>query len=105
VSSRLERHVAEVWADYLALPEDFRRRFEAGLIAARDTLEVSEEVKLYAPELPGKFLTLCVMIFSDGKMGGNWTKVHTAFANGAPPLYPQIERMIPRDDGLSDMGL
>lgn len=103
--SRLERRVAEAIAGYEALPEDFRRRFETALAAAKEALSVSEEIKTLAPGLGRQFMECFMMALSDGKIGGNWTKVHEAIAAGAPRLYPAIERIIPRDDGLSDVGL
>lgn len=105
MSSRLERHIADVVTEYDQLPAGFRERFEAALVAATATLEVAEEIKVLAPTLGRKFLEVAMMVFSDGKLAGNWTKVHKAIAAAAPRVYPHVRRILPVDDGASDLGL
>lgn len=90
---------------YEALPEDFRTRFEAALVAAKDALAVSEEIKVLAPELGPLWIDCAMMVFSDGKIGGNWNKVHAALAAAAPRLYSYVQNLIPKNDALSDVGL
>lgn len=105
MSSRLERKVQEAVAGYEALPEDYRQRFEASLVAAKDALAITEQLKVMAPQLGRLWMDCAFMVIADGKIGGNWNKVHAALAAGAPRLYPYIEKIIPRDDALSDVGL
>jgi hypothetical protein len=105
MSSRLERKLTEAMAAYEALPQDYRQRFEASLVAAKDALAVSEELKLLAPHLGRLWMDCGFMVLSDGKIGGNWNKVHVAMAAAAPRLYSYLEKIIPRDDALSDVGL
>ena len=105
MSSRLERKLAEGMAAYEALPEEYRQRFETALVAAKEALAVSEELKVLAPSLGPVWLEIGLMVFSDGKVGGNWNKVHAAFLAAAPRLYFYIEKIIPRDDALSNVGL
>jgi hypothetical protein len=90
---------------YEALPEDFRTRLEAALVQAKEALAVSEEIKILNPELGPLWIDAAMMVFTDGKIGGNWNKVHAALAAAAPRLYGYIEKLIPRSDALSDVGL
>ena len=104
MASRLERKLREGMAAYEGLPEEYRQRFEAALVAAKDALAVSEELKVLAPELGPLWIDCAMMVFSDGKIGGNWNKVHEALAAAAPRLYQYVEKLIPRN-GLADVGL
>jgi hypothetical protein len=90
---------------YEALPEDFRLRLEAALVQAKQALAVSEEIKMLAPELGPLWMDAAIMLFMDGKIGGNWNKVHAALAAAAPRLYGYVEKLIPKSDALSDVGL
>jgi hypothetical protein len=103
--SRLERKLAEAMARYDALPAEFRARLEAALAQAKEALAVSEEIKILDPELGSLWMEAGLMVLTDGKIGGNWGKVHAAFAVAAPRLYLSIEKLIPRSDALSDVGL
>ena len=66
---------------------------------------MSEEIKILAPELGQVWMDCAMMGFSDGKIGGNWTKVHAALLAAAPRLDPYDEKLLPRDDGITDLGL
>jgi len=105
MSSRLERKLAEAMTAYEALPADYRQRFETSLAAAKDALAVADDLKVLAPHLGRLWMDCAFMVISDGKIGGNWNKVHTAMAAAAPRLYFYVEKIIPRDDALSDVGL
>jgi hypothetical protein len=95
--SRLERKVELAMQGYEALPEDFRQRFEAALVAAKDALEVAEGIPQH---LRDTWMETAVMIFSEGKIAGSWKKVHQALASKAPRLYTYVEKLIPRDSGI-----
>jgi DNA-directed RNA polymerase subunit K/omega len=102
---RLGRKVAAAMKGYEALPEQFRSRFEAAMVAAKDALQVVQEVKVLAPQLGGEWMEVAIMTFTEGKIAGNWTKVHAELAEGAPRLYDVIKDIIPRDGALPSIGL
>jgi hypothetical protein len=105
VSSRLERKLREGVEGYDVLPSDFRTRFEAALAAAKDTLSIAEEIKVLAPGLGRIWIECALAVISEGAIGGNWNKVHVAMAAAAPRLYPYVDKLIPRSNALSDVGL
>jgi hypothetical protein len=93
VASRLGRRVAEAVAAYQGLEPGLRRRFEAGLEAARDALVVvSDEIP---KPVRNALLEATAMAFVEGYVAGAWGKVHAALAEAAPELYQAVKSLLP----------
>lgn len=95
---RLGRKVVEGMRRYDELPADWRERFERALSAAKDALVIVEDLKRLAPGLGELWMDVAIMAFTEGKIAGNWTKVHAELASGAPRLYAVIGPLLPRDE-------
>jgi hypothetical protein len=90
--TRLGRKVSDAVAAYEALEPDLRKRFEAGLLAARDALSTADEIPAHARRA---LLEAIAMAFVEGYVGGAWGKVHLALAESAPGLYEAVRELLP----------
>lgn len=95
---RLGRKLQEGMRRYDELPAEWRGRFEQALRAAKETLSIADELKHLAPGLGGTWMEIVVMAFTEGKIAGNWTKVHSELAAAAPRLYEVVGELLPRDE-------
>jgi hypothetical protein len=90
--TRLGRKVNDAVTAYLELEPDLRKRFESGLLAARDALSTADEIPANARKA---LLEAIAMAFVEGYVGGAWGKVHLALAESAPGLYEAVKELLP----------
>jgi len=96
---KMATKAALIESRYDKLPRELRERFEEKILATVEGLSVVEEIKQHDPGLNDEVMELAMMAFADGKIAGNWPKVHRELATGSPRLYAVIGSRLPRDEG------